>query len=229
MDFFKKATQSLGNSGGSDLMQQAEGFMGSQNSAPATTADSSGGAALNAPPASAIAGSEGGENYSQLYGSAQTLYQGLQAKVGGGQSNVDDQQLAGAAANVLKAAEGTGYVKDSQYGEYFNKAENYLQNYGGGQQGAGAATGAAAGAAAPLSGASTRAPAAGAGAGARTDSAYGGAGAQTDAGYGGAGAQTDAGYGGAGGQTNAGYGGAGGQTDAGYGGDGAQSADQSSY
>ncbi|CAM6086993.1 unnamed protein product [Calypogeia fissa] len=207
MDFFKKATQSLG--GNSDLMQQAEGFLGSQNSAPATTTqapsgNSSGAAPMNAPPASAIAGSQGGENYSQLYGSAQTLYQGLQGKFSGGQSNVDDQQLAGAAANVLKAAEGSGYVKDSQYSDYFNKAESYLQNYGGGQQGA--------------TGASTRAPAAGAGAGAQTGDAYGGAGAQTDAGYGGAGAQTDAGYGGAGAPTGAGYGG--------Y---GAQSADQSSY
>lgn len=123
MDFFKKASASFGGGAGeSDLMKQAGGFLGSTNStteSPAPTAT---------PTTAAAPASEG--NYSEVYGSAQTLYQGLQDKLSGKESTIADQELAGAAKNVLKAAENAGLAKDSQYGAYFTKAESYLDNYG---------------------------------------------------------------------------------------------------
>lgn len=135
MDFFKKASASLGGGAGeSDLMKQAQSFMGSDKSAatthaPAATTPEALAAATTPPPAppASAAGSAG---YSEVYGSAQTLYHGLQDKMSGKQSTVDDHELASAASNVLKAAEKSGFAKDSQYGDYFNKAETYLNNYG---------------------------------------------------------------------------------------------------
>lgn len=138
MDFFKKAQASMGGSAGeSDLLKQAEGFFGSQEKTEAPAASTENPAEPAAIPAPAAGGeaaaaapdASGKSNYSEVYGSAQTLYQGLQDKLGGKESNVDNQELAGAASDVLKAAENAGFAKDSQYGEYFDKAEGYLQNY----------------------------------------------------------------------------------------------------
>jgi hypothetical protein len=152
MDFFNKAAQSFGggNAAEGELFQKAEGFLGSQGgSAPAASGGQAPGAAPGGAPPAQQSASGGGGN-SQLYGSAQTLYQGLEDKISGRQSNIDDQQLAEAASNVLKAADGTSYVKDSQYGQYVDEAQSYLQNYGG-SQGTPASAPAAAGARDPRS------------------------------------------------------------------------------
>jgi hypothetical protein len=133
MDFFKKASQSFGQGGGeADLLKQAEGFISSQGAsgqqqtgAPAATETTPA-----APPAAGSTPAPGSEGYSEVLGSAQTLYQGLQGKLSGKETNVDDQQLAKAASDVLKAADNAGYVKGTQYEQYFDKAEGYLGNYG---------------------------------------------------------------------------------------------------
>lgn len=163
MDFLKQAVSGAG--GEANLMKEAQGFMGSQQSSSGqqtTNAPASGtqqqATPGKAPPPADLAGAAtapgaaGNENYSQVYGSAETLYQGLSDKFSGKKDNIDDQQLAGAASNVLEAAENTGFVKDSQYGQYFDKAESYLQNYSGSQSGA-PASGTPAGAAPHATGA----------------------------------------------------------------------------
>lgn len=156
MDFFNKATESLGGGGNGaegELFQKAEGYLqGSQGgSAPTASSDQAPGAAPGGAPAAQQSASGGGGN--SLYGSAQTLYQGLEDKISGKQSNIDDQQLAEAASNVLKAADNSSYIKDSQYAQYVDKAQSYLQKYGGGQSGTEAAAGAGVPQSAPQSGA----------------------------------------------------------------------------
>lgn len=129
MDFFKKAASSFGgDSKDSDLMKQAQGLFGQSSStetpAPAAPAQSGDAPATTADPPAASKG------YSEVYGSAQVLYQGIQDKLSG-KEDVDDKKLAVAAEDVLKAAESSGYLgKDNQYGDYFKKAETYLHNYG---------------------------------------------------------------------------------------------------
>lgn len=133
MDFLKKAQASFGGSGGeSDLLKQAEGYVGSQkktDEAPAARTEKPAEAAGSTAAGAAAPDASEKANYSEVYGSAQTLFQGLQDKLGGKESNIDDQKLAGAASDVLKAADNAGFAKDSQYGQYFDKAEGYLQNY----------------------------------------------------------------------------------------------------
>lgn len=132
----------------SDLFKQAKNFLqahaSSQQSQAAAGSGEYAGAQQGGAPAPAYQGNyQGGASapagsnktdYKHVYGSAQTLFEGIQAKVGGKASNVDNHQLAEAAADMLKAANHAGFVKDSQYGQYFEKAENYLHKYGTKQQ-----------------------------------------------------------------------------------------------
>jgi hypothetical protein len=135
MDFFKKAQASLGGQGGEgDLLKQAQGFLSSHGSsgqaAPAATSANPTDGAPVAPPTTGDAPQPGQHGYSEAFGSAQKLYQGIQDKLQGKSSDVDNQQLAQAASDVLKAADNAGFAKGTQYETYFDKAEGYLQNYG---------------------------------------------------------------------------------------------------
>jgi hypothetical protein len=157
MDFFKKAQASLGGQGGEggDLLKQAQGFVsshGSSGAPAATSANPTEGAAPVAPPTTEEAPKPGQHGYSEVFGSAQTLYQGIQENLQGKGNDVDNQQLAKAASDVLKAADNAGFAKGTQYESYFDKAEGYLENYGQPKAGAaGSHVAAAAPGAAPTS------------------------------------------------------------------------------
>lgn len=146
------------------MLKQAQGFLSSHGSsgeaapAAATSAQPTEGEAPVAPPAAGTAPAPGSHGYSEAFGSAQTLYQGLQNKLQGKEGDVDNQQLAKAASDVLKAADNAGFAKGSQYEQYFDKAESYLENYG--QPKAPAAAPAATPAAAPPASTHAAAPAA---------------------------------------------------------------------
>lgn len=143
-ELLRKVSHSSDGSGGeSDFLKQAKGFLhshGSGSHAPAPGATSGTPAAPAQQGGAPVAGVASEKtNYKQVYGSAQTLYQGLQDKLSGKPSSIDNHQLAEAAADVLHAANKAGFAKDNQYGNYFEKAETYLHHYGAPKGTAGAA------------------------------------------------------------------------------------------
>lgn len=74
---------------------------------------------------------EGGADHSkpskgELLASAKVV---ADAAFGGKEKNVDKAKVAGAAEDLLQAAEDCGKLGDTGYGKYVDKAEEYLHKY----------------------------------------------------------------------------------------------------
>lgn len=140
MDFLKQAEGAVEGGGGQDILKEAEGLVGGKQQQQSTPDQSSSGSSQT----SSTAGSTGTQktDYKEVYGSAQSLFQGIQDKMAG-KNDVTDAQLAGNADDILNAAKNAGLDKNPQYGQYLDKASDYLAKYKqqGGNTGTGTGTG----------------------------------------------------------------------------------------
>uniref|UniRef100_A0A1D1Z682 Nodulin-related protein 1 n=1 Tax=Anthurium amnicola TaxID=1678845 RepID=A0A1D1Z682_9ARAE len=67
---------------------------------------------------------------SELFSSAKLVAEAAQSCFQGGADKIEKGKVAGAAADLLGAASHYGKLEEKGYGEYVEKAETYLQQYG---------------------------------------------------------------------------------------------------
>nr|GMD90709.1 nodulin-related protein 1-like [Ipomoea batatas] len=86
---------------------------------------------------------QSGHSNSDLFSSAKVVAEAAQAQFQNKNSDINKGEVAGAAANLLDAAQKYGKLDETKgVGQYVEKAEGYLRGYG---QSAGAAVGEAVG------------------------------------------------------------------------------------